>query len=392
MKTNNSSRVLLSVLALVAGGLVLSAAEEAQSPHRPDWQRVARNIVVRSVKLAPGERVLLHYDPEQDPELIAAIRDAIARADGIIVAEWTWPSERTGEYLASLSEEQRRKRAEAEDAIYRDLFARADVYLWMHVSSSGDLVPRRFENLTGGSKVRGVHSHWFRSIDPAENETLLRMYERAIAIDPRALDTTLAAMERKLRGSEVHITSPNGTDLRFKVPADAWFHRNTGDASREKVANARSVRDREEELPAGALRTTDVRDASGTLNATLVSSTKRGGVAVEFRNGRIQEFKSRGGDGDEIAKWYTSIEGDRDQVSELVIGANPELRPILPSGFMPYYGYGAGVIRIAIGDNWESGGKLRTQGHRDVWLFVTDGTLTANGVKIIENGNLVATP
>jgi hypothetical protein len=53
---------------------------------------------------------------------------------------------------------------------------------------------------------------------------------------------------------------------------------------------------------------------------------------------------------------------------------------------MPYYGYGAGVIRIALGENWESGGTLRTSDGSEVWLFVTDGTLTAGKTRLIEQG------
>lgn len=50
--------------------------------------------------------------------------------------------------------------------------------------------------------------------------------------------------------------------------------------------------------------------------------------------------------------------------------------------------HGAGVIRIAIGDNWESGGPLRTSDHQEWWLFVTDGTLTANDAAVVSEGAL----
>jgi hypothetical protein len=74
-----------------------------------------------------------------------------------------------------------------------------------------------------------------------------------------------------------------------------------------------------------------------------------------------------------LAGQFASAAGDHDKAGELVIGFNPELLPILPSGFMPYYGYGAGIVRIAIGDNWESGGKNRARDHWEQWLFVVDG-------------------
>jgi len=109
---------------------------------------------------------------------------------------------------------------------------------------------------------------------------------------------------------------------------------------------------------------------------------------IVFRDGRIVKVATKGANGAEFSKWYDSLTGDRDRISELVIGTNPDLVPIQPSGFMPYYGYGAGVIRIALGDNWESGGKLRTGDGSDVWLFVTDGTLTAGKKRIIESGQM----
>lgn len=250
------------------------------------------------------------------------------------------------------------------------------------------LAPRQFEHLIAESKVRAIHSHWFEPEDPAERDTVRRMYERAIMRDPKMLEARLAPLEAALRDARVHITSPLGTDLKFRIPADAWFHHNTGEATRRKIATARSTRDREEELPAGVLRTTDVLGASGTLAISLPGGARDDLITLTFRDGRIVKVKTRGAGGADFSKWYESISGDRDRISELVIGTNPDLVPIQPSGFMPYFGYGAGVIRIAIGENWESGGKLRTSDGSEAWLFVTDGTLTAGKARLIEAGQL----
>jgi hypothetical protein len=74
-------------------------------------------------------------------------------------------------------------------------------------------------------------------------------------------------------------------------------------------------------------------------------------------------------------------------IGEINVGTNPELRPIAGIDDIPYYGYGAGVIRIDIGENWESGGILMSSFH--AWLTFTDATLSANGVPIVETGELV---
>lgn len=380
MKTITSLAIALWSVAVLAA--------DAPVPYQPDWPRLAKHMVEVSLKLAPGERVLIHYDPEHDPGLVSALRTEIVRAGGLISGELTWPSEATAKQLDALSPEERQKRATAEDAVYRELFAHSDVYLWLHASRAEDLEWRQFERLIEGSHVRAIHFHWFEPPDPVERDAVRRMYERAINRNPAEIESVLASMETKLRGAKLRLTSADGTDLTFRIPNDAWFHHNTGEASRAKVANAHSVRDREEELPAGVLRTTAVAEPNGRLVATVFSGSKKDSVALTFRGGRVVKIEPRSEAGEAFAKWFAGAGGDRDRISELVIGTNPDLTPIQPSGFMPYYGYGAGIVRIAIGDNWESGGNLRTSDHLDWWLFVTDGNLTANGAVIVSKGAL----
>jgi len=230
-----------TVLAFVLPALAPAQTDSLRAyAYQPDWPRIAKHMVDTSLQLAPGERVIIHYDPDRDPALIAALRTEIVRAGGIISGELTWPNETMGKYLDALSPAQRRSRAEIEMATYRELFANSDVYLWIHASNYEDLVPREFEHLIGDSKVRAIHSHWFEPDDSSERDTARRMYERAIVADPAEMDALLEPMEMHLRGAKVHLTSPAGTDLTFEIPADAPFHRNTGAATREKAAAARS--------------------------------------------------------------------------------------------------------------------------------------------------------
>jgi leucyl aminopeptidase (aminopeptidase T) len=382
-------RARLAGLLLVA--LIASrtdAATSAADVHQTDWSAIAKHMVERSLALAPGERVLIAHDPDRDPALVAALRTQITRAGGIVSGEIAWPSADVATYLDTLSPGDKKRRAELENATYRELFAHADVFLWLQVSNAEELAPRQFEHLIAESKVRAIHTHWFEPSDPAERNAVRRMYERAILRDPATLEKRFVPLEARLRGARVRVTSPQGTDLTFQIPSDAWFHHNTGEATRRKVANARSTRDREEELPAGVLRTTDVVGANGTLVALLPTGVRDDLVTLTFREGRVVKVATKGEGAAEFSKWYESVTGDRDRISELVIGVNPDLLPIQPSGFMPYYGYGAGVIRIAIGENWESGGKLRTSDGSEFWLFVTDGTLTVGKTNLIERAQL----
>ena len=374
-----------TVTPLLAAVLLSSPPLFAQGP---DWNRIADLVVTRTLALAPGERVVMHHDATKDAGLVNALRLAITRAGGIVAGELVWPTGAVSAVYDTMSPPTLAARVAREDSSYLRLMKSADVYLWLHAPSHHDL-PRRIEKLIAASGARAIHFHWTLPSDPAEAATAATMYEQAIAVSPAELDRLEGAMERALKGARVRLTSPGGTDLRFTIPANAWFHRNTGSATRRKTASARSTRDREEELPAGVLRTTDLRDVEGVLVATTIMGTKSGTVRVTFRGGRVTGIEGQGSAGQWLAGLYAGATGDRDKPAELVVGFNPELLPILPSGFMPYYGYGAGIVRVAIGDNWESGGTNRAGNHWEQWLFVVDGTLTANDVALVRDGKLV---
>jgi hypothetical protein len=235
--------------------------------------------------------------------------------------------------------------------------------------------------------VRSIHFHWFLPPDAALHDRVDAMYAAAIVTAPATLLERHAALEKALRGAKVRITTPLGTDLTLDVPAGARFHRNTGDASPAKVKDAKSVRDREEELPGGVLRTTDLRGASGTLVGYALFSTSAPILAATIKDGRVTAIESRRG-AEEIVKRWNEAAGDKALPGELVISTNPALEAVMSGGFMPYYGYGAGIVRIAIGDNWESGGTNRSpQG--ETLFFMDDATLAANGKTLVKDGKLV---
>lgn len=129
-------------------------------------------------------------------------------------------------------------------------------------------------------------------------------------------------------------------------------------------------------------------DASGSRVATLIDSVKYGSVALTFKHGRGDAIRLRSGSGGDVVKWFNGLTADQDRIAELVSGTIPDLTPHQPSRFMPYYSYGAGVIRVAIGDDCELGGSWRTPGHEQTWLCVVDGTPIANGAPVVQNGRL----
>jgi leucyl aminopeptidase (aminopeptidase T) len=222
------------------------------------------------------------------------------------------------------------------------------------------------------------------------------MYERAM------LETDYAALSREqdrliaaLRGRSLRITDARGTDLRLRVPDDAWFHKNDGDVSPSRGAAARCARDREMEFPSGALRfIPDVSSAEGRLvvSTPVPRSATRppeaDTITLEFERGRAMRRRAAKDDA-AFARMWDAIGGDIDKVGEIVIGTNPLLAGTLPSGTLPYYGYGEGHVRVSMGDNWESGGANRSPSGRPLWLFLEKATVESDRGALVKDGRLV---
>ena len=111
-------------------------------------------------------------------------------------------------------------------------------------------------------------------------------------------------------------------------------------------------------------------------------------VKATFHGGKVTRLESLRGADVQVQAWR-GAHGDKDRPGEFVVSTNPALAAVMESGFMPYYGYGAGVVRIAIGDNWESGGTNRSS-NGEFLLFLPGATLTADGSTLVDSGIFVA--
>ena len=71
---------------------------------------------------------------------------------------------------------------------------------------------------------------------------------------------------------------------------------------------------------------------------------------------------------------------------EFALGFNPLLAVPDRRPWVPYYGYGAGVVRLSLGDNSELGGTV-TGGYVR-WNFFTDATVTVGEDVWVQKGRL----
>ena len=356
-----------------------------------DFDGLAKQIS-RTLAPAAGERAILVFDPGYYPELAAAIERQFASAgvEAFLAMAFDPPEV----VAAADARPGAPKRQDDFVAWLSPVFAKADLFLWLPARGLYD--DTRLEHLVDGSKVRGIHFHWildWEGRSPEDIARLSKLYEKTI------LETDYVALSREqdrliglLRGRDLRLSSPGGTDLKLRVAPDAWFHKNDGDMSAARARSARGARDREMELPAGALRFIPEPDSVAGRLVIRKAATPGGAVedaSIDFANGRGRVIGAKKGE-DAFRKQWEAIGGDVDRVGEIVIGTNPILATAGSATELPYFGYGAGAVRVSLGDNWESGGPNRTPGNRNWWLFLGDATLEAGGRTIVREGRLLA--
>ena len=373
--------------------------------HQLDWEAMARKLIREVLRLERRERVLISADPYCGGAMLEAVRAEIQRAGGIELAtilHWT-PA------LTKLRNPDGTKpepaEAAAEDAAMAGLFAQADIFLWLQNdwrSPRSTMTIGQSERILESWPGRSVHFHWFHDPgnpdpDHASNKALDLVYQDAVLnLDYAALGRRMRDLGSRMAERELRITTPAGTDLRFRT--GARFHVNDGDASRAKAAAAASPRDREEEIPCGALRTIPLRDTVEgviALKAGFGYPTMGNGLDVDrwldqglrfhFEGGHIRRVET---DGDQAAldRAWQAETGDKDRLGEMVLGCNPLLRRVDGLAFPPYHGFGDAVLRLTIGENIESGGQNRSSLHR--WLMFFDADIRAGGDLIVSKGRL----
>ena len=218
-------------------------------------------------------------------------------------------------------------------------------------------------------------------------------YQRALLqTDYKALSEVERRFADALKKGDVHITSPAGTDLRFRA-GDRAANLQDGDASAARTAQGRVLVDHEIELPAGVVRIAPLEDTVEGVIAFPPSQWS--GLPVEalklrFSKGRVVEITAASGQ--EAVEAELRAAGDAGRTfREIGLGFNPLLAVPARAPWIPYYGYGAGVVRLSLGDNTELGGTVAAPAGQPAyvrWNFFTDLTVTVGGTPWVRNGKL----
>ncbi|MYC90452.1 MAG: hypothetical protein F4X15_03190 [Gemmatimonadetes bacterium] len=359
-----------------------------------DLEAVAGMLVAR-MDLQPGERVLLvGQGGGRWDALVPLLREGVAAAGGVdlgavdvhgAVLEGTAP---TG-FADGL--------ASGPDG-WAEALGGVDVAVKLPGAVPDPAVPtdvyRVLQDVLRGGQGRTVHFHWAGKTSFEMEELPLdaladRVYQTALLeTDYAGLEEKLAAFEAALRQGPVRVTTPAGTDIGFEV-GDRPVTRQDGDASAARAAMARNLIDREVELPAGAARVSpllETVEGSIAFPPAMWGGERVEGLVLRFEGGRVVEVAAASGRDGVLAEMEAGGEA-ASTFRELAVGLNPLLA--IPEGeeWIPYYGYGGGVVRLSLGDNTELGGSVG--GGYVRWNFFTDATVTVGGEEWVRDGRLV---
>ena len=366
--------------ALLTGMMLMSVSTLSALDHKALAERI-----VQQMRLEPGEKVLLLSHPGEFEPLIPLLRQAVARAGGVDVGNW--------QVLGTES-----PGAEGSRKALIPLLRNVDLAVMLPGASPANPEYAAMQDVLREGHGRTIHFHWSVGGAPSaypvaghplpSQDVIDATYERAVLhSDCKAIGEAQRRFAAAMRSGEVRVTTPAGTDLRFRI-GDRPVTLQDGDASAARTREARVLIDREIEIPCGAIRVAPLEE---TVEGTIAFPPGRWndrdveGLVLRFHQGRIVEARARSGQEAveaELAKGGDAARSFR----ELALGFNPELAVPESAPWIPYYGYGAGVVRLSLGDNSELGGKV-TGGYVR-WNLFTDATVTAGGRVWVRDGKL----
>ncbi|HEX9729429.1 MAG TPA: aminopeptidase [Gemmatimonadales bacterium] len=378
--------VLVTGMSLM--GAVPAAAGQSLARRTVDHSALAVRIV-DALALLPGERVLLVGHPQFAEALVRPLRLEIVRRGGvdlgfIEVLAHPWPE---GQDLATRSRER---------AALHEMFQRVDAAIMLPGATSDHPEYQAMYDVLASGHGRTIHLHWDANgsvgVVPGQPappaHEVDRVYERAILdVDLTELRRAQHAFIAALRSGEARVTTPDGTDLRFRI-GDRPVNRQDGDASAARADTARMLVDREIELPAGAVRVAPVESSVVGVVAVPISwwaGREVRDLRLTFRRGRVVEVTARSGAEHVLRELDAGGDAAR-AFREFALGFNPVLAVPDPRHWIPYYGYGAGVVRLALGDNQELDGGVRGTYVRIILL--RDASVSVGGRPWVLQGHL----
>jgi len=370
------------IAACSLGILVLPALVQTRAGADP--ARVAARIAA-ALRPSSGEIVVLRAGEADDWALAQAAAAALARA-GADVRTVT-----SATPIIRAAEVHRGARAFvslAVDPAVADA-ERIELPPWLHANDARHL---SLDWRDGTRTVDGLRADGADQLDA--------LHAAGLDEAPEDIDRRLTRAAALLRSGDVRIRTAHGTSLRFSAGRRPFVHED-GDASAPKAARSAVPAERIVHLPAGALRLAPIETSiSGrlelpdarfeTLRATNLRLFFVRGRALELQCCTDRQPPLDGAAAAPLGAFATRyFEGV--PLGEVTLGLNGRLRRPEGDARIPFHGFGAGMVRICVGDNEALGGLVRGVDGGPIRCFhLPDATVEAAGRVLVRDGSLTA--
>ena len=217
-------------------------------------------------------------------------------------------------------------------------------------------------------------------------EALSKLFWEGINLDYTELQQQAEALRAKLAsGGDVHVTHPNGTDMKFSIAGRKVVSSDglISDADRKADGAALAVY-----LPAGEVMTSAVR---GSANGKLVQATNFyrdkpvDNLVMEFKDGKLVSMTGSGAGFADLKAEYDAITvAGKDEFGAFDLGINPNIR--LPAEAKVGNWVPAGMVTLGFGNDLWAGGTNNAPYAQDVHL--AGATVTVDGATLVDKGEL----
>jgi hypothetical protein len=269
-----------------------------------------------------------------------------------------------------------------------------DLGIMLPGATPTDKVYAALQEVLKGSKGRTIHFHWAGAYDLkgkllATDSVIDVFYQNVLLqTDYQALASKHNEFDVAMRNKLIQVTTPAGTNVKFKI-GSRQVTKQDGNASLKRMTDAKTLIDREVELPAGAIRVAPIEETVEGIIA-FPDSEWQGkivkGLTMTIKGGKVTAVKALE-NVEVVQQEMEEAGGAGKSFREFALGFNPMLTIPETNPWIPYYGYGAGVVRLSLGDNSELGGNV-TGGYVR-WNFFTDATVKVGEELWVENGKLI---
>jgi leucyl aminopeptidase (aminopeptidase T) len=384
-----------------------ATAPAASAPPAPaakaaytDLEQLAQRVVTQSAAVKEGEVVLINGRME-DAELLEDIAVNVRKVGGFPLVEYG--SDRLDKRLFFDVPEKYdtqantlgSKLADMVDVVIsvgnngtENLFEGADPKRMAARGKAGEAVMQKFLR-----KVRNVEignnlypTSWRAERYGLAQDELARTFWNGVNLDYSELQARGAQVKAAIAaGNEVHITNPNGTDLKMSIKGRPVLV-SDGVVSAEDMKGGAAAA--AAYLPAGEVYTTPV---AGSAEGKIVNTRSyyRGkevnNLTLTVSGGKVTAMPGEGPGYAGLKAEYDAVDDARkDQLGFFDVGINPNVKLAATSKVGTWVP--AGSVTVGTGVNvWAGGDNSVPYG---LVLFLPNSTVTLDGKPIIENGAL----